>query len=235
MTSEEVAELLHVDPATIRRLVNKGDLSAYSIGGDDRFAPSALQDYLQRQRVSVHATDESDTDRFIPLLFKVIQHSTTSELVGQFDYRFTQLARQVLTQAEEEARRFHHHELGTEHLLLGLVHQREGIGAQVLSTLSIEEHQVRHALEAIITRGDQRVVGEVALSPRAKMVLILAMEEARRRRRRPIGTQHLLLGLIRERDGMGGAVLETLGILGQVRTQTIVALRESQQEEEVVT
>ena len=234
MTSEEVAELLHVDPATIHRLVNEGELSAYGIGGDYRFAPSDLQDYLQRQHVSVHARDESDTDPFMQLLFKVIQHPTTSELVGQFDYRFTKLARNVLTLAEEEARRFQHHELGTEHLLLGLVRQREGIGAQVLSTLSIEERQVRHALEALITRGDQRVVGEVALSPRAKMVLILAMEEARRHSRRSIGTQHLLLGLIREGDGMGGAVLETLGILGQVRTETLFALRESHQEEVVM-
>ena len=139
----------------------------------------------------------------------------------------------MLTLAEEEARRFHHYELGTEHLLLGLVRQREGIGAQVLSNLGIEEHQVRRALEVLMTRGDQSVADEVALSPRAKMVLIVAMDEARRRDRRRIGTQHLLLGLICERDGMGGAVLEALGILGQVRTETIVALRESHQDEAV--
>jgi excisionase family DNA binding protein len=233
MTTEEVAKLLHVDPATIRSLVNEGELSAYGIGGDDRFAPSDLADYLQRQHVSAHARDESDTDPFMHLLFKVIQHPTPSELVGQFDYRFTKLARNVLTLSEEEARRFQHHELGTEHLLLGLVRQREGVGVHLLSLLSIEEHQVRRAIEALITRGDHRVADEVALSPRAKMVIILAMDEARRRDRRFIGTQHLLLGLIRERDGMGGAVLESLGILGQVRTETIVALRESQQEEGV--
>ena len=233
MTSEEVAELLHVDPATIRQLVNEGELSAYGIGGDYRFAPSDLADYLQRQHVSAHARNESETDPFRPLLFKVIQHPTPSELVGQFDYRFTKLARNVLTLAEEEARRFQHHELGTEHLLLGLVRQREGVGVHLLSNLGIEEHQVRRALEALMRRGDQRVAGEVALSPRAKMVLILAMDEARRRGRRRIGTQHLLLGLICERDGMGGAVLETLGILGQVRTETIFALRESQQDEAV--
>src|SRR5713226_404239 len=108
MTSEEVAELLHVDPTTILHLVNEGELSTYSIGGDYRFAPSDLQDYLQRQHVSADARDESDTDPFRQLLFKVIQHPTPSELVGQFDYRFTKLARNVLTLAEEEARRFHH-------------------------------------------------------------------------------------------------------------------------------
>src|SRR5260370_27632559 len=231
MTSEEVAELLQVDPVTIRHLVNKGELSAYGIGDDYRFAPSDLADYLQRQHVSARARDESKTDPFMHLLLRVIQHPTPTELVVQFDYRFTKLARHVLTLAEEEARRFHHHELGTEHLLLGLVRQREGVALHMLSNLSIEEHQVRRALVALITRGDQSVADEVGLSPRAKMVLILAMEEARRSNRRLIGTQHLLLGLIRERDGMGGAVLETLGLLGQVRTETIFALRESQQEE----
>ena len=73
MTSEEVAELLHVDPATIRHLVSEGELSAYGIGGDYRYALSDLQDYLQLQHVSAHARNKSDTDPFMPLLFKVIQ------------------------------------------------------------------------------------------------------------------------------------------------------------------
>jgi excisionase family DNA binding protein len=234
MTAEEIAELVHVDPVTIRRLVNTGELSAYSIGDDYRFARSDLADYLQRQHVSARARAKLDTDPFMPLPFEVIQHPTPSALVSQFDYRFTKLARHVLTQAEEEARRFQHNELGTEHLLLGLVCGQEGVGVHMLSDLSIEEHQVRRALEALITRGGQSVANEVRLSPRAKMVLILAVDEASRRKRRFIGTQHLLLGIIRERDGMGGAVLETLGLVGQVRTETIIALRESPQEEAVV-
>jgi excisionase family DNA binding protein len=233
MTAEEVAALLQVDPVTIRRLVNTGELSAYGIGDDYRFARSDLADYLQRQHVTARARDESGPDPFLQLLFKVIQQPTPSELIGQFDYHFTKLARSVLTLAEEEARHFHHQELGTEHLLLGLVRQREGVGVHVLSNLSIEEQRVRRALEALIARGDQSAADEVGLSPRAKMVLILAIDEARRHKRGCIGTQHLHLGLIRERDGMGGAVLETLGLVGQVRTETLFALRESPQEEAV--
>lgn len=238
MTSEEVAELLHVDPVTIRRLVNKGDLSAYRIGADYRFAPSDLQDYLQRQRVSAHARDESDTslnnplNQFTQLFRKVIQgkHTTPSELLNRFD-RFTKRARHVLVLAQEEAQRFQHNYIGTEHLLLGLVREGEGVAAQVLSNLGVEVNQVRHAVEAIIGRGDRIVLGEVGLTPRAKKVMELAVDEARRLNHRFIGTEHLLLGLIREGDGIAAGVLESLGIqLEQVRTETIHVLRQRQQE-----
>src|ERR1700730_3927029 len=103
MTSEEIAELLHVDPVTIRRLVNKGELSAYRIGADYRFAPSDLQDYLQRQRIVAQAQNESGTNPNNPLgqltqLFRqVIQgkHITPAELLRPFDW-FTKRARHVL-------------------------------------------------------------------------------------------------------------------------------------------
>src|SRR6267154_818950 len=93
MTSEEIAELLHVDPVTIRRLVTKGELSAYRIGADYRFAPSDLQNYLQRQRIAAYAQNESGTnssnplDQFAQLLRKIIQgkHTTPSGLIGRFD------------------------------------------------------------------------------------------------------------------------------------------------------
>src|SRR5215472_7934007 len=107
MTSEEIAELLHVDPVTIRRLVNKGELSAYRIGADYRFAPSDLQDYLQRQRIAAHAEKEpgagssNPLDQFAQVLRKIIQgkHTTPAELVGRFD-RFTKRARHVLALGE---------------------------------------------------------------------------------------------------------------------------------------
>src|SRR5215469_7237418 len=93
MTSEELAQLLHVDPVTIRRLVNKGELCAYRIGADYRFAPSDLQDYLQRQRITTHAQNKSDTssskplDQFAQLIHKIIRgkHTAPSDLIGRFN------------------------------------------------------------------------------------------------------------------------------------------------------
>ena len=240
MTSEEIAELLHVDPVTIRRLVNKGELSAYRIGADYRFAPSDLADYLQRQRIAAHAQNEPGThpnhplDQFTQLFHKVIQgkHTTPAELVGRFD-RFTKRARHVLTLAQEEARRFQHTYIGTEHLLLGLIREEEGVASQVLRNLGIEVDQVRQAIEAIIGRGERIVVGEVGLTPRAKKVIGLAVDEARRLTHRFIGTEHLLLGLLREGDGIAAGVLEDFGLqLEQVRTETLRVLREKQQGQE---
>src|SRR5260370_2861045 len=113
MTSEEIAELLHVDPVTIRRLVNKGELSAYRIGADYRFAPSDLQDYLQRQRISARAQDEAGIspnhplDQFAQLLPKVIQgkHTSPSELLNRLDLS-TQLAGHLLTLAPQQSHPF---------------------------------------------------------------------------------------------------------------------------------
>src|SRR6266480_673184 len=177
MTSEEIAELLHVDPVTIRRLVNKGELSAYRIGADYRFAPSDLQNYLQRQRIAASAQKDSGAgssnplDQVAQVLRKIIQgkHTTPSELVGRFD-RFTKRARHVLTLAQEEARRFQHSYIGTEHLLLGLIREEEGVASQVLRNLGIEVDQVRQAIATIIGSGERIVLGEVGLTPRAKKV-----------------------------------------------------------------
>ena len=240
MTSEEIAELLHVDPVTIRRLVNKGDLSAYRIGADYRFAPSDLADYLQRQRIAAHAQNESGTtlanplDQFTQLFRKVIQgkHTTPSELLNRFD-RFTKRARHVLVLAQEEAQRLQHSSIGTEHLLLGLLREGEGVAAQVLTNLGIEVDQVRHAVEAIIGRGERIVRSEMALNPRTKMVFEFAVDEARRLNHRCIGTEHLLLGLIREGEGVAADVLKSFGLhLEQVRAETFRVLRQRQQVQE---
>ena len=240
MTSEEIAELLHVDPVTIRRLVNKGELSAYRIGADYRFAPSDLQDYLQRQRISARAQNESSSspnnplDQFAKMIKKVIQgkQMTPSNLVSRFDL-FTKRAHHVLELAQEEAQRFQHDYIGTEHLLLGLLREREGVAAQVLNNLGIEIDRVRHAVEAIIGRGERVVLGELRLTPRTKKVIELALDEALRFNLRFIGTGHLLLGLIREGDGIAAGILENLGLqLEQVRTETLRVLREHQQKQE---
>jgi excisionase family DNA binding protein len=240
MTSEEIAELLHVDPVTIRRLVNKRELSAYRIGADYRFAPSDLQDYLQRQRISAYAQKEPGInpkhplDQFTQLFQKVIQgkHITPSELVDRFD-RFTKRARHVLVLAQEEAQRFQHNYVGTEHLLLGLIREGEGVAAEVLNNRGIEVDQMRQAVEAIIGRGKHIGLKEVPLTPRAKKVIALAMDEAQRLNHRFIGTEHLLLGLLREADGIGAGLLQKFGLqLDQVRTTTLQILRQHQEAQE---
>jgi len=142
----------------------------------------------------------------------------------RFD-KFTARARQVLTLAQEEATRFNHNYIGTEHLLLGLVREGEGVAAKVLANLGVELNRVRSAVEFIIGRGDRMIVGEIGLTPRAKTVIELAVDEARRLGHHYIGTEHLLLGLVREGSGIAAGVLESLGVnLEKVRVQTIQVL-----------
>ncbi len=142
--------------------------------------------------------------------------------------RFTERARKVLSLAQEEAQRFQHNYIGTEHLLLGLVREGEGVAAKVLSNLGVELNMVRSAVEHIIGRGDRIVLGEIGLTPRAKQVIQLAVDEARRLNHHYIGTEHILLGLVREGQGIAVGVLASLGVnLVKVRTQTIQVLSSS--------
>ncbi len=144
---------------------------------------------------------------------------------GRFD-KFTERARKVLSLAQEEAQRFQHNYIGTEHLLLGLVREEEGVAARVLQKLGVELNKVREAVEFIIGRGDRIVLGEIGLTPRAKKVIELAIDEARRMNHHYIGTEHLLLGLVREGEGIAAGVLESLGVrLEQVRRETLAVLR----------
>ncbi|MCL4535005.1 MAG: AAA family ATPase, partial [Bacteroidetes bacterium] len=146
----------------------------------------------------------------------------------RFD-KFTERARKVLTLAQEEAQRFNHNYIGTEHLLLGLVREGDGVAAKVLGNMGVELNKVRSAVEFIIGRGDRTVSGEIGLTPRAKKVIELAVDEARRMNHHYIGTEHLLLGLVREGEGIAAGVLESLGVsLDKVRAQTIHVLSQSQ-------
>jgi len=129
--------------------------------------------------------------------------------------------------SREEAQRFQHNYIGTEHLLLGLVRENGGTAAAVLRNLGVEIKKVRSSVEFIIGRGDRIVLGELGLTPRAKKVLELAADEARRLKHDYIGTGHLLLGLVREGEGIAAGVLESLGVnLEKVRTQTIRVLNQ---------
>jgi ATP-dependent Clp protease ATP-binding subunit ClpA len=140
---------------------------------------------------------------------------------NRFD-RFTERARKVLSLAQEESQRFQHNYIGTEHLLLGLVREGEGAGARVLKEMGVELNRVRSAVEQIIGRGDRIVLGEIGLTPRAKKVIELAVDEAHRLDHHYIGTEHIFLGLIREGSGIAAGVLESMGVnLESARTATL--------------
>ncbi|MBI2305592.1 MAG: ATP-dependent Clp protease ATP-binding subunit [Chloroflexi bacterium] len=140
-------------------------------------------------------------------------------MADRFD-KFSERARRVLTLAQEEAQRFNHNYIGTEHILLGLVREGDGVAAKVLANLGVELNKVRSAVEFIIGRGERTSSGEIGLTPRAKKVIELAVDEARRQSHHYIGTEHLLLGLVREGEGIAAGVLESLGVnLERVRAE----------------
>jgi ATP-dependent Clp protease ATP-binding subunit ClpC len=139
--------------------------------------------------------------------------------------KFTERAHKVLTLAQEEAVRLRHNHIGTEHLLLGLVREGNGLAAKVLTELGVNLETIRDDVESIIGHGDRIVRGQVGLTPRAKKVIELAVDEARRLNHHYIGTEHLLLGLIREGNGVAAGVLEQEGLhLGEIRRQVMQSL-----------
>ena len=143
--------------------------------------------------------------------------------------KFSERARRVLSLAQEEAQRFNHNYIGTEHVLLGLVRETEGTAAKVLGNLSVELKKVRSAVEFIIGKGESTGNSEIGLTPRAKKVIELAVDEARRLNHHYIGTEHLLIGLMREGEGVAAGVLESLGItLDKVRGETTSILQQGQ-------
>ena len=142
--------------------------------------------------------------------------------------KFTERARKVLTLSQEEAQRFNHNYIGTEHILLGLIKEGDGVAVKVLTGLGVELEKIRQAVEASIGRGESTVSGEIGLTPRAKRVIELAVDEARRLHHNYIGTEHLLLGLLREGEGVAAGVLEGFGItLEKVRAEVVRLLSQN--------
>jgi ATP-dependent Clp protease ATP-binding subunit ClpC len=140
--------------------------------------------------------------------------------------RFTDRARRVVVLAQEEARMLNHNYIGTEHILLGLIDEGEGVAAKALESLGISLDAVRQQVEEIIGQGQQTPSGHIPFTPRAKKVLELTRHEASQLGHNYIGTEHILLGLIRERDGVAAQVLVKLGAdLNRTRQQVIEMLR----------
>ncbi|MET0741308.1 MAG: ATP-dependent Clp protease ATP-binding subunit [Candidatus Nanopelagicales bacterium] len=139
--------------------------------------------------------------------------------------RFTDRARRVVVLAQEEARMLNHNYIGTEHILLGLIHEGEGVAAKALESLGISLEAVRQQVEEIIGQGQQAPSGHIPFTPRAKKVLELSLREALQLGHNYIGTEHILLGLIREGEGVAAQVLVKLGAdLNRVRQQVIQLL-----------
>jgi ATP-dependent Clp protease ATP-binding subunit ClpC len=142
--------------------------------------------------------------------------------------RFTERAQRVILIAQEEAKRLNHDYVGTEHILLGLIALGEGVAAQVLANLGVDLRRVRSEIEKIVGTGDNvMLLGEIPFTPRAKKVLEYAVEEAQHMGHSYVGTEHLLLGLIREEEGVAARVLENLGLrLDVVREEVLNLLGE---------
>ena len=144
------------------------------------------------------------------------------ELDTMFE-RLTDRARKVMALANQEAQRFNHEYIGTEHILLGLVKEGSGVGANVLKHLEIDLRKVRLEVEKLVKSGpDMVTMGKLPQTPRAKKVIEYAIEEARSLNHNYVGTEHLLLGLLREQDGVAAQVLMNLGLkLDDVREEVL--------------
>jgi len=142
----------------------------------------------------------------------ISRETTRNYFAGPFD-RFSDRAKRVLALAQDEAMRFNHNYIGTEHILIGLIREEEGVAARALRTLGVELDKARTALGFFVGRGDAATApSEITLSPRTKKIIELAIDEARRLGNRGVGTEHLLLGLAREGEGIASGILESLGI-----------------------
>jgi excisionase family DNA binding protein len=235
---DEVAYILSLDRTTVAKYLREKTLYGFQIGREWLVPEDELRNYIRsltegspRGRGARQSAEygQSSSHRGLlermrddlPLVGRRQQRAEQHEVSRDKFDRFTGRARHVLTLAQDEAQRLNHNYIGTEHLLLGLVREGEGVAAKVLANLGVELHVVRIAVESIIKAGDAPVTGEVGLTPRCKKVIELAVDEARRLGHKYVGTEHLLLGLVREGDGIAAGVLESMNLqLEKIRLET---------------
>jgi len=142
--------------------------------------------------------------------------------------KFTERAKRVLTHSQREAQRLNHNYIGTEHLLLGLLKEQDGVAAKVLEEMGVTFQDARDQVAEIIGRGDKPAIGNISMTPRTKKVIDLAVEESRRLKHGYIGTEHLLLGLLREGEGVAAGMLVAAGIdLERARRQVVEAVAQA--------
>jgi ATP-dependent Clp protease ATP-binding subunit ClpA len=168
--------------------------------------------------------DRTITSVLNQLLFQALQGYQPTWIASKHLNRFNGHAEHVLSLAREEALSFNHQFIGTEHLLLGLLREQDGLAALALEKLGVALDPVRAAVEEKIGRGDQPVEEEIDYVPRARKVLSLALDEAERHASAYVRTEHILLGIVRDGGGVGADILDTFGVLGKVRAQVFELL-----------
>lgn len=210
LTTDDVANYMKVDVVTVRRLVNRGELAAYRIGGEYRFKAGDIRDYLERQYVPAQ-------------LFKA------GELVNlnkQMLDKFTRLAKQSLLRAGEEASAFGQAQICSEHILLGLILASDGVAFHVLDNLGVKIHDARKAVEAISGIGAETAQQSRDFSDEARLAIDLAVDEAKQFKHHYIGTEHLLLALTRDDESNAARALAQLGLpTAQVRDAVMLAVK----------
>jgi ATP-dependent Clp protease ATP-binding subunit ClpA len=181
--------------------------------------------YLYEQLAQIAQTeDRTITSVLNQLLFQALQGYQPTWIPSKHLSRFNEHAQHVLSLAREEALSFHHQFIGTEHLLLGLLREQDGLAALALEKLGVALSPVRAAVEKKIGRGDQPVEEEIDYVPRARKVLSLALDEAERQGSAYVRTEHILLAMVRDGSGVGADILDTFGVLGKVRGQVFELL-----------
>jgi ATP-dependent Clp protease ATP-binding subunit ClpA len=179
--------------------------------------------YKQLARIA-ETEDRTITSVLNQLLLQALMDYQPTWIPSKHLSRFNGHAQHVLSLAREEALSFNHQYIGTEHLLVGLLREQEGLAALALEKLGVALDPVRAAVEKKMGRGDQPVEEEIDYVPRARKVLSLALDEAERQGSAYVRTEHILLGIVRDGGGVGADILDTFGVLGKVRAQVFELL-----------
>src|SRR5439155_2269866 len=181
--------------------------------GGPVYALGLRADQLRALIIDIARTSRERAEPGVPPQARIGIETNPPPTAGaeRFD-KFTPGGRRVLQLAQEEAQRFNHNYIGTEHLLLGLAREGQGVADTVLLSLGIDLNKVRNAIEFIIGRGERTVTGDIGLTPRAKKIIELSVEEAGRLQHDYVGTEHLLLGLVREGEALAAGASERLAV-----------------------
>jgi excisionase family DNA binding protein len=210
LTTEDVANYLKVDVVTVRRLVSRGELGAYRIGGEYRFTIRDIREYLERQHIPAKQIIVP-AKPLATALPSVELEPVWNSVAPAFLRKLTRRAKLALKLAADEAHNFRQEQIGSEHLLLGLIREPEGVASQVLGELGVTFDKARQAIELMggIGAGPDQQAQDV--SEEARRAIELALEHQKRLNHHYMGTEHLLLGLIQD-DGRVTRVLEGLGV-----------------------